>query len=156
MRICTVCSHPEHEAINQSILGGESNRRIATQFGITESAIRRHKPHIPQTMAKAQDAAEAAHADDLLWQVKDLQCRALDILKQAENGGDLKTALTAIREARANLELLAKLSGELQENQTVNIFVNPEWVNIRGIILQVIAPYPEAKAELVRRLGEAQ
>jgi hypothetical protein len=43
-----------------------------------------------------------------------LQNRALSILDRADESGDLRTALSAIREARSNLELLAKLLGELQ------------------------------------------
>ena len=45
----------------------------------------------------------------LLAQMRELQDRALQILASAEQSGDSKLALQALREARANLALLARL-----------------------------------------------
>lgn len=46
---------------------------------------------------------------------RDLQERALTTLVKAEEAEDLDVALRAIREARGNLELLAKLLDEINE-----------------------------------------
>ena len=62
----------------------------------------------------------------MLRQVRALQSKTLSILLQAEGAGDLRTALAAIREARGNVELLAKLSGELDERPVVNLDLSPE------------------------------
>ena len=67
-----------------------------------------------------------AHADGLLGQLKDLQGRTLGILTQAEEAKDLRTALQAVGQARGNLELLAKVTGELQQEGTLNLVVSPE------------------------------
>lgn len=80
------------------------------------SCPRRHKAnHLPAKLVMAVKAAEVVEADNLLHQVGDLQRRALAILDKAEETGELRTALSAIREVRGNLELLAKLLGELEE-----------------------------------------
>ena len=42
---------------------------------------------------------------------------ALSILVQAEAAGDLRTALGAVREARGNLELLAKMLGLMNDKR---------------------------------------
>jgi hypothetical protein len=104
-------------------------------------------------LVKAQDAAEVAHADNLLEQVKSLQARALTILDKAEASGDLRTALSAIREARGNLELLAKLLGELQQEGTVNVIMSPEWLSIRSTIVTVLEPYPQARTAVLEALS---
>jgi hypothetical protein len=98
-------------------------------------------------------AAEVAQADDLLDQVWDLQRRALDILDRAEETRELRTALSAIREARGNLELLAKLLGELDERPTVNILVSAEWVPVRAAMMEALDPYPEARVAVAERLS---
>ncbi len=114
----------------------------------------RHKlEHLPVHLLKAQDAAEVAQADNLLEQVKSLQARALTILDKAEASGDLRTALSAIREARGNLELLAKLLGELQQEGTVNVLVAPEWVSLRTVVVEALAPYPQAKTAVLEALS---
>ena len=56
---CSVCTHPERGAIDKALAAGQPNRRIATQHGLTEAAIRRHRAaHLPQTLVKAQEAAD--------------------------------------------------------------------------------------------------
>lgn len=68
----------------------------------------------------AQDAADVAHADRLLSELEDLQRRTLALLTRAENAGELMAALRAIREARGNLELMARIMGEIDERPTFN------------------------------------
>jgi hypothetical protein len=84
--------------------------------------------------------------------VRDLQERALDILGKAEEAGELRTALGAIREARGNLELLAKLLGELDERPVVNLNLSPEWLELRAVIVTALEPHPEARGAVLRAL----
>ena len=114
-RVCTVCSHPEREAIDRSLVNGEPFRHIATRSGTSSSALVRHKEHLPKALVKAHEVQEVAHADDLLGQVLDLRDRALRLLDTAEADGDTRTGLAGVREARACLELLGKVKGELVE-----------------------------------------
>ena len=115
--------------------------------------MRRHRDgHIPATLADAQQAAEVADADALLAQVRDLQARALKILDRAEDAGDLRTALGAIREARGNLELLGRLAGELQDAPTVNLYLSAEWLELRTTIITALEPYQEAREAVLRAL----
>lgn len=154
-RTCTVCAHTDRQAIDVALVAGEPYRSIAKRFAASPAAVLRHKDgHLSATLAKAQEAAEVAHADNLLAQVRDLQTRSLTILATAEKAGELRTALAAIGQARANLELLAKLVGELQQEGTVNIVVHPEWVSLRTLILQVLSPFPEARQAIAEALRD--
>jgi hypothetical protein len=115
--------------------------------------VRRHKGnHLPAKLAKAHEAEEVAHADDLLRQVRALQSKTLSILLRAEGAGDLRTALSAVREARSNLELLAKLSGELDERPVVNLNVSPEWLELRTVIVGALEPYSDARGAVLRAI----
>src|SRR3954463_3772770 len=105
-RTCTVCSHDEAHLINVSLVSRESYRAIANRHGVSQSALKRHAAeHIPGLLVKASEAVERAQADELLCRVESLQERTLAILESAEDAGELRTALSAIREARGNLEL---------------------------------------------------
>jgi hypothetical protein len=152
-RSCTICEHPDREAIDRSLVGDSSNLSVSSLFGVSESAVRRHKAnHLPAKLVMAQAAEEVARADDLLQQVRDLQGRALAILGKAEAAGDLRTALGTIREARGNLELLAKLLGELDERPVVNLDVSPEWLELRAVIVGALEPHPAAHRAVQRAL----
>ena len=138
-----------------ALLTEEPLRNIAQRFGTSPTALHRHKDgHIQKHLVKAQEAHEVAQADNLLEQVKSLQTRALSILDRADAAGDLRTALSAIREARGNLELLAKLLGELQQEGTVNVTVSPEWLTLRAVLISALHPYPDAARAVSRALTE--
>ncbi len=53
---------------------------------------------------------------------------------------------------QSNLELLAKLIGQLDERPQVNILVLPEWEHIRYTMLRALQPYPEARAAVADAL----
>jgi hypothetical protein len=97
----------------------------------------------------AEKAGEVAEAGELLAQVQDLQARTLSILEAAESTSQHRTALSAIREARSNLELLAKLVGQLDDSPKVNITLSPEWLELRAVIVTALEPYQEARASVL-------
>ncbi len=151
-RICAICKYSKKQEIDKLLVRGEPYRSIAKQFSLSESAVYRHKGHISEKLVKAKDAQEIAKADGLLCQVRDIQVRTLNILTEAEQSKNWKTALLAIRESRGNLELLAKLLGELNESQTVNILEAPEWITLRTKILNALDGHPEAKVSVSKAL----
>ena len=156
-RKCTVCEHEKVEEINRLLLEGVSLRDLAGRYSVSKTALHRHKQdHLPAKLVKAQEAREIAKADSLLDQVTELRDKALSILTKAEKAGDLRTALQGIKEARGCLELLAKLQGELQEQTTVNILINPQWITLRTAILQALDPYPEARLAVAQALQEVE
>jgi transposase-like protein len=152
-RRCTVCDHSEMHSIDEALVSGAPYRSVAKRFGLSESAVYRHKTeHLPTHLLKAKEAQEVAQADDLLEQVRHLQDHALDILERAEKAGDLRTALSAISQARGNLELLGKLAGELDERPVVNLNVSPEWMELRTMIVGALEPHPAAHKAVLRAL----
>jgi len=152
---CSICVHPHREEIDRDIVSGAPNRRIATQYGLSESAVRRHKAgHLPPTIAKAGEAIEVAHADTLLDQVHTLLDKARSLTDQAEEAGDLRIALQGIREVRGVLELLAKVTGELQAGPVVGIIMSPEWTTLRTAILRALESFPDARQAILQALDQ--
>jgi len=152
-RVCTISTHSERAAIDTALLDNTPLRDIAGQYGVSKSALARYRNNrLPAALTHARDAEESSHADGLLRQVRDLQARALTILDSAEAAGDLRTALAAIREARGNLELLARLMGELNDQATVNVIVSPEWQRVRAVVIAHLAPFPDARAAVASGL----
>jgi hypothetical protein len=151
-----VCDHPGSHGIDEALVTGAPYRSVAKRFRLSESAVYRHKTeHLPAHLLKAREVEEAARADDLLDQVRNLQAHALDILERAEKAGDLRTALAAISQARGNLELLAKLAGELDERPVVNLNISPEWLELRAVIVGALEPYTEARGAVLQAIEGA-
>jgi hypothetical protein len=157
-RTCTICGHERRDEIDQALVSGTGLRKVAERFsGTSVTALHRHKTHVRANIAMAHEAKEVARADSLLDQVKDLQAKTLAILQKAEKTGDLRTAATAIGQARQNLELLGKLAGELRPDTQVNVLVaSAAWVQVRTQLLRALEPYPEAKQAVLAAIAQKQ
>lgn len=95
-------------------------------------------------------ATGRAEAVDLPGKVAELLATAEELLAVAREAGQGAGMLAAMREARASIELLAKLSGQLRsgDTTTVNIVLSehPEWQRIRAAMVEALDPYPDASA----------
>jgi hypothetical protein len=111
-RVCTVCAHSEREAIDAALLTTETKRGIARRYAIDEDAIGRHAAkHLAQQLRDAADLAEVGRLDVLVADVQRLRLQADRLGKAAEEQGDPRTALAALRESRETMAFLAKLLG---------------------------------------------
>ncbi len=99
-------------------------------------------------MLKAVEKREEADirtAIDVVGQLKAINGAALSVLKSARDANDGDLALKAIDRIQRQIELPAKLIGELQQEGTTNIIVNnPEWVQIRTALMVALTPFPDA------------
>lgn len=155
-RKCSICTHDKRDEIDLALTSSDSYRIIADRFGVSVTSLQRHKNHLSNTLVKATAIEDEIRADNLLQQVKYIQKKALSILSLAESTGDLRIACMAIRETRGTLELLAKVTGEMDDRPQVNIHLAPEWMTLRTCILGALDPFPEAQDALLRALSEVE
>lgn len=117
-------------------------------------SLRRHRAgHLPARLVRAREAGEVAGATDLLEQLRALHERALRTLEDAEKQGEVRTVLLAMREARRNLELLARLTGPIDERPIIPLLEHPEWVRFRDALFEALAPHPQVRREVADRLA---
>ena len=86
--------------------------------------------------------------------MKQLRNKAISILLKAEASGDYRTALMGIREARGCLELLAEMEGELNRAPVISLYLSPEWLRVRGALIQALGDFPEARAAAAMALQQ--
>lgn len=113
---CSICKDKRRSEIDKSLLAGESLRDVAGRTGTSRSALLRHKDHISAALTKAREAkaaAEVVQADSLLDRLKAIRTVTLEILAEARTAKQLPVALAAINRVEKQLELEAKLLGEL-------------------------------------------
>jgi hypothetical protein len=96
---------------------------------VSRDAVVRHRRHLPAVLAHAQEVKEVAHGDSLLAQLRELTSEAQRLKVIAEQAGDYRAALAAVRELCRIVELMAKLSGELEshsETKILNVTLDAE------------------------------
>ena len=153
-RVCTVCTHPDRPAIDQVLVNHRPFRDIARHFGVSkDAALCHHDEHLPAALAKAQAAEDVRQAIDVLGQLRAINAATLAVLAAARKTGDGDLALKAVDRVQRQIELQAKLLGELDERPTVNVLVAPEWLRVRAVLLEVLRDYPDARTAVAARLA---
>ena len=153
-RVCTICSHTQRYEIEELLATRQSTyRAIALQYSISKDAVSRHvsSRHVSQLISLAADAERAARADTLLDRIEALQRRIEEFLTRIEHTDNYSATLGAFREMRSNLELIGEVTKELDRG-TINLALNPEWLEIRGVIIAALEPHPTARDSVLRAL----
>ncbi len=161
-RQCSICAHPEHDAINAALVGTASIRDIAALYRVSQDALGRHKAdHLPLTVAKAEATRQVEQARgvvdaglDVVAQLRAINGVTLHVLKEARERHDGELALKAVDRVQRQIELQAKLLGDLDERPQVNILIAPEWLAVRTVLLQALQPYPEARTAVAAALTQ--
>ena len=152
-RVCTVCRHPDRQAIDRALISGEAFRYVSERYRLSLAALVRHRDdHVPVALRRAAEAQGLADALDLVAQLKAVNSAAFRVLQEARDAGDGELALKAIDRVVRQLELVAKASGDLPEAPTVNVFLLPEFVAVQTAVVDALSPYPDARDAVVARL----
>lgn len=155
MPLCACCSHPSLAEIDAAIVAGGSIRTIAARYGMSHTSVKRHKAHISAALVTLEAAARKGGADlSAMDELRDILPRLKRVLDVAEAAKQTGNVLQAARDIRPWIELLAKLTHELDTRPVtvVNLQSSPEWLAVRAVILSALMDYPEARACVAGRL----
>ena len=154
---CSVCTHPDSLGINEAlVIEGHSNRGVARQFGLHHDAVRRHRKHIPELLVRAAEDFRSYEAASILARVEHLEHETLEVLETLKNeeNPDHRAILLAIREQRANIELIAKVRQLIDQAPQVNILLTQEWVSIENAMFTALKDYPQAAVSVGAAMRE--
>jgi hypothetical protein len=152
-RTCSICTHERRAEIDRALVGGGSLRDIAGRFSLSKSAVERHGgEHLPARLVQAAEAEDVANAIDVVKQLKAINAASLSVLGDARKAGNGDLALKAIDRVQRQIELQAKLLGDLDERPVVTLVTAPEWLIVRAALLDVLQGYPEARTAVAARL----
>jgi len=111
--------------------------------------------HIKQAAKELGAARDEAKTLDVLKQLQAINAVTLKILNACQaNPQKYALALAAIDRVQKQIELQAKLLGDLDEGAHINIHQDPQWVNMRELIFYALEPWPEARQAVARALYE--
>ncbi|HCG56410.1 MULTISPECIES: hypothetical protein [Brevibacterium] len=157
---CSVCRHPDRETVDRELVAGLTLREAADKYGLGKDAVGRHKRnHLSKTLKAVQERRETAGAQKAVDRAEELYVKASTILERSEEEGNGQLGLAAIKELRSTVELLAKLTGELDERPQVNVLnvsSSPEWLAIQQAMLEALSPFPEARIAVAGTLEELE
>lgn len=151
---CSVCNHSDRPAIDKALATGQAKRRIAADYELSESAVHRHfDEHLPARIVKAQERQDVREALDIVTQLKAINSASIEVLKMARTSGDGELVLKACDRVLRQVELQAKLLGELDDRPQINVMLSAEWLELRVVILQALQGYPDARVAVAEALS---
>jgi len=147
-QICSICRHKNRPEIDAALLRSESLRNIAKQFGTSATALHRHRNScVSQQLSKAKDASDVVAASALVRELREITAKTRDVLARAvrEKNGDL--ALKAVARLERQLELKARLLGQLEERGasgpvTVQVVYVDKQVNVTAPVSRTAPALP--------------
>jgi transposase-like protein len=162
---CTVCGHREHAAIDLALSRGVSVTAIARRYKISTDSLYRHsKAHLPPQL-RAQlvagpdldidlDKLKETESQSLLAHLIAIRQRLFAALDTAEEFMDGGMVTRTTRQLHTNLELTAKLLGDLGIGTTniTNVLILPQYIEMRVALVNALQPYPEAKLAVAAAL----
>lgn len=131
-RVCTICGHDDRLNMEQALVNGKSLNQVATQFGVARSSLNRHKNNcVAETIAVAKQAQAELRGLRLVDRVRMMDQYVDEVIHRARHpepvtevlpDGETITKtpppndriiLAAVKEARSNAELVAKMLGDI-------------------------------------------
>jgi hypothetical protein len=158
-------THPKSEEIITRLIRGEKNPEIVRDFPeIKDDDLDYYRENkLPELLSKSTElktlaeqiaTADVHKGDTYLQLVIGLQKKALDALELQDASADPKSWALVSREARGYVELLGKALDRIRDTPPTQITIinNPEWVDLRTVIIMALDDFPQAKAAVVHAI----
>lgn len=157
---CSICLHPRRSQLERAWIEGTPRREIAEMYEVSYRQLCHHhdRGHVARDVMAARTFKKQAKSGstilNTLEEYRERINRALDrtdeIIQTRDNEdvgvilATIREQTSIVREATRLLELGGKLTGELDSTR-YNLFVTPQWLEIRDILFDVLESYPEAR-----------
>ncbi len=124
---CSVCQHLEHHHINQAILAGAHLRQLAKTYGLSKSALHRHKQHLLAKMHTVTHFLEQRAQQDQLAVLAGLFHHLHRLAERAAEAGQEKPLCLASREAARLQRQMQRLSCRPDFLTAYQTVLSPRW-----------------------------
>ncbi len=80
----------------------------------------------------------------------------LSLYQEARAREDIHAAVKVLEAERRHLELVAKLTGQLNEAPQVSFLLNPQYLTLKQTLVKILGPYPDLRQAVSRALIDAE
>jgi hypothetical protein len=156
---CSVCAHKARASVDVGLTHGVPHRVLAARFELSHDAIGRHAQNHLSPVQRAAilaarkpteidlEALRVSESEGLLCQLVAQRARLQTHAELAAELGDVRGAVSAESGITANLQLVAKLLGQLVTHHSVtstSILISADYLVLRAAIVTALRPFPDA------------
>ena len=170
-RQCSICKHERRHQIEIALTYGSSYGDVSRRFGCSPDAAARHaRNHLTPQMRAAilyarkpqeidLESLERSESEGLLSALIAHRARHAQYIDKCLEVGDIARAINADRGTLANLELSAKLLGQLTVRHEVtrtSILVSADYLTLRQTIIGALRRHPAALKDVSDALSKIE
>jgi hypothetical protein len=148
---CTICNHPKRPDIDQALIAGSVTLAALSQkYGLSTSALHRHKAHLEAKVSRAQAQLQDNLRQGYIFQLSQFLEMAMQTAQAAQAEGNFKLVLQAIAQGTRLIKIILKQDFPLDSRLVYEILVSPQWATQAGLLPndpQILAAGRQALAE---------
>ena len=150
--VCKTCRHPKHREIDRALLEGATHKQISAKYHMDPKSVYRHrKNHLGKLIAEHA----SRYGENLVEQLYAMTVDTKRIGKKAEAARQYGPALGAIGTERGIIELVARLTGQLDNRAQIILLEQAEAANAEQELMLSRLTLDERR-ELRRLIAKAE
>ena len=125
---CTICTHPQHQAIDQALLVGDATyEALSRQYGPSISALYRHKKHLETKTRRARARLRDNLSLGFFCKLNNFLAQIQNAAQTADAEGNAAVVLKAATVGTRIITSLAKQELPLELDMVYRFLASPQW-----------------------------
>ncbi len=124
---CTVCTHNQIKEIDRALLTGATLISLSQQYGLSKSALHRHKNHLLEKMRQAKERLLDSLELGRFLKLNSYLELSLHNARAASTEGNFRASNQATREGTRIIALMAKMDLPLDQELVYCLMSSPQW-----------------------------
>ena len=132
---CTICNHPKRQTIDQALINGSATlAALSQEYGLSTSALHRHKAHLQANVNRAKDQLQDNLRQGCLFWLSQALEMAMAAAKAAQTEGNGKLVLQALGHGTRIITLILKQDFQLDPKIVYGILASDQWTTQAGLL----------------------
>ncbi len=125
---CTICNHPKRHEIDQALIAGSSTlAALGQEYGLSTSALHRHKAHLQAKVSRAKDQLQDNLRQGCIFWLSQALEMTMQTAKAAQAEGNGKIVLQAVSQGTRLIKIILKQDLHLDDRVIYAILASPGW-----------------------------
>jgi hypothetical protein len=127
---CTICNNPKRQEIDQALVAGSATlTALGQQYGLSTSALHRHKAHLQAKVSRAKDRLLDNLRQGCLFWLSQAVEMTMQTAQAAQAEGNGKVVLQAVSQGTRLITIILKQDLPLDDRLVYDILASPQWTS---------------------------
>ncbi len=149
---CTICNHPDRPAIDRALLSGAILASLSHLYGLSKSALHRHKTHLQAKIRLAQERLRESLDLGLFLKLSIYLELSQNNARTAGAEGNIRASNQAIRECTRIVAMMTKMDLPLDPELVHCLMFSPQWLSEDGLLPGAFQALAEARQAMSQGL----